>query len=105
MAKRQSFARQFVTKTANFGGSFNPSAPSFNSRCHGVVVKEYTRKVGRNTSAFAEVMLFPSGRIEEILKSRLHLIPEELIALKIRSSPKYWQYQRTLTTYQESFHE
>lgn len=103
--KRLSYLGQFVTKIANFGGSFNPNFPSFNPRCNGVVVKEYTRKVGRNMTSFAEIKLFPSGEIQEVFRARLNLMPEDMINEKVRSSSKYWQYQRDLNIYQSTHSE
>lgn len=95
MGSRPSFVGQFVTKSSNFGSLHSV----FNSRFHGVVIREFAERsrVAKNrTNLYAEVMLFPTGRIEKIFKSKLFLLSEEDIRTKITSHPLYAEFQAKL---------
>lgn len=97
---RPSFVGQFVTKSANFGSSQAPSEALFNPRCHGVVVREFnerSRAMPNRSNLYAEVMLFPLGRIEKIFKSKLFLVNESDLKSRIQLHPQYAEFQAKLS--------
>lgn len=105
-SSRPSFVGQFVTKSANFGSSYNPTTYVFNPRCHGVVIREFSersRTAPNRNNLYAEVMLFPLVRIEKIFKSKLGLVSDADFKSKIESHPEYPKFQAKLVEYQTTY--
>ena len=88
---RPSFVGLYVTKH-NFRNSISKYSVSPSPEFYGIVISEYFQKGGR----IAEVLIFPSGRIEKILKARLQLLPEDICKLKMRSHIKFDEFQQKL---------
>ena len=88
---RPSFVGLYVTKSI-VSNSISKYSVSTSPEFYGVVISEYFQKGGR----IAEVLIFPSGRIEKILKARLQLLPEDICELKMRSHFKFDEFQLKL---------
>lgn len=95
MAAREPLVGQYVTKSVGFGGC-TPESPSINPRWHGYVLSEYSQN-GRG-GRLAKVLMFPSGRIEEILKSRIQPLSSDLCDREIFSHIKFPEYKLLLNS-------
>ena len=88
---RPSFVGQYVTKSI-VRNSISKYSVSTSPEFYGVVISEYPQKGGR----IAEILIFPSGRTEKILKARLQLLPEEICDRVLRSHIRFDEFQQKL---------
>ena len=88
---RPSFVGQYVTKSI-VRNSISKYSVSTSPDFYAFVISEYFQKGGR----IAEILIFPSARIEKILKARLQLLSEDVYDLKVRSHIKFDEFQLKL---------
>jgi hypothetical protein len=90
---RPSFIGQYVTKSI-VRNSISKYCVSTNPDFYGFVIEEYLEKSVR----IAEILIFPSGRTEAILKSRLELLPEDIYDRVLRSHIRFNEFQQKLAS-------
>jgi len=88
---RPSFVGQYVTKFS-VRNSISKYSVSTNPEFYGVVISEYLKQSVRT----AEILIFPSGRTEAILKARLQLLPEEICDRILRSHVRFDEFQQKI---------